>query len=860
MRTVVFLFLAFLVAGATAHSSLAAVEEPPDSGWLRQSPTRTRLPLNGIWEWRREGEKVWKPIRIPSAFDFVGEATYRRSFEVDSSLAGRSFVLVGWGANYQVVVMVNGRFVGTNSGYFSGFEIEIPSALIRVGRTNELVLSISNRLDPRHTLPLRHQPGGRRNYGGIFRDLFLFALPPNRVESARARLTFSADYERSAIRIEASLKRQLRDRDDIRCAAEVWDPRAGRVVARSPEIEANFEDRVSAEVELPLEIDQPHLWTLRDPFLYELRLSLSVGDSLVDQFRQPLGLRQVSVSPDGLALNGRVIAGDGVDWVEGYGPAGSPVASVQAMERAVAQMKELGARFVHIVAHPPHPYLLDLADREGLLVFLEIPLRGVPAQLLAQPEIGDMAESAVRSMILRYGEHPSVVAWGIGYGLNAGLQAESRDLEADPALRILSRLRRIASDLDNRPVYYVARSMQELDLSLPVDLAILDLFERSPADIFRRFAATDHGSPRLPFLARIGYSLEPRQAQRSRLVDPRVRVEEHQAYRLEQAMARLRETSTAAGVVIRALTDWGTATPPANVSWDGGNRIYPAGLRGLRGQKRVAFALVQADFTGDTPPHISQVPDVVWRPTLFPILGVATLIVFVFFLNRDRRLRGHLRRVFVHPHGFYLELREMRKVPPFLTSLLLVVEVIVVASLVSAALLPFRGSLLFDEVVDLVLPAVWLKARFAWLLWHPVLLVGAWSVLFALLLCGLAGFVWLLGLLVGRRLPYGQSFTLVVWAGASFLWMLAVVPIFFRLVQEPLWRSAALTLLAVSIAWFGVRLFRAIRAVYFLTFLRALFLVGFFLILVGFSIALYYDRTQALFAYLPYYLSLIAAY
>jgi hypothetical protein len=850
--------LLFIFAFLLSLTSEATTEEPPDTGWLRQSPTRTRLSLNGLWEWKKEGEDTWSPIQIPSAFDFVGEVTLRRRFEVDSTLADRTFLLVGWGINHRAVVTVNGKFVGTYTGYYSGLEIEIPAALIRVGQPNEIALSISNRLDARYTLPLRHQPGQRRNYGGILREIFLFSVPANRVQSTRTRVTFADDFSRSSVAVRAVLKGQSGNLDKVRCSAEVWDPKAATVVARSPEVEVDFADRVSTEVSLRMEIDNPRLWSLNDPFRCELRLNLWTGEDLSDQFRQPLGLRQLVVTPTGLQLNGQPIVANGVDWVEGYGETGSPVASLPEMEKQIARVRELGARFLRVVAHPPHPYLLDVADRKGVLIFLEIPLRGVPPRILAQPDFADLAESELRNLIQHYASHPSVAAWGLGYGLNVGLQATNADEGGDIATKLLARLQAASSELDDRPVYYVARALPELERPLPVDLVMIDLFERSPADILYRFAMANDRFTAQPMLARIGYSLRMQAADASGSLDPKVRVEERQAYRLQRAMARLREMSASVGLVVTALTDWEPASPPVNIPWQSGGSIYPAGLLNMQGEKRVSFSLVQADFTGDTLPHISQVAEVEYRPTLFPILGLSLILGFVFFFNRDRRLRGHLRRVFVHPHGFYLELREMRKIPPFLTTLLVVVEVAVIASLVSSTLLPFRESLLFDEIVDLLLPAVWLKTQFKWLMWHPAFLVGVLSLLLVVVIAAVTAAVWFLGFLIRRRLPYSQLFTLVVWSGACFLWLLIAVPAYYRLMQLPAWRTGALTLFAAFIGWFAVRLFRGVRAVYFLTFLRALFLVGVFVLLVGFSIALYYDRTQALFAFLPYYWSLLA--
>jgi hypothetical protein len=53
-----------------------------------------------------------------------------------------------------------------------------------------------------------------------------------------------------------------------------------------------------------------------------------------------------------------------------------------------------------------------------------------------------------------------------------------------------------------------------------------------------------------------------------------------------------------------------------------------------------------------------------------------------------------LQRVFVHPHGFYVDLNENRKVAPFLTTLLGLMESCIVASLFSGFCYANRESLI----------------------------------------------------------------------------------------------------------------------------------------------------------------------
>ena len=59
-------------------------------------PLRTEISLNGQWEMQLQPESGWRPITVPVCWeaagvrkDFAGPVTYRRTFELPVSLAGR---------------------------------------------------------------------------------------------------------------------------------------------------------------------------------------------------------------------------------------------------------------------------------------------------------------------------------------------------------------------------------------------------------------------------------------------------------------------------------------------------------------------------------------------------------------------------------------------------------------------------------------------------------------------------------------------------------------------------------------------------------------------------------------------------
>jgi beta-galactosidase len=123
-------------------------------------------------------------------------------------------------------------------------------------------------------------------------------------------------------------------------------------------------------------VPHPHLWQgVEDPYLYRLVVELSNKSSqLVDRVSLPFGIRQGRFDPEnGLFLNGKHVAVHGVGYHqdrEGKVWASQPE-DVAADEAMMREMGVTGMRLTHYQHGQP---IHDLADRDGLVVWDEIPL------------------------------------------------------------------------------------------------------------------------------------------------------------------------------------------------------------------------------------------------------------------------------------------------------------------------------------------------------------------------------------------------------------------------------------------------------------------------------------------------------
>jgi beta-galactosidase len=161
----------------------------------------------------------------------------------------------------------------------------------------------------------------------------------------------------------------------------------------------------------------PHLWQgARDPFLYtseaELHGDAETAGGPLDRIAFQTGIRDIRLDPDrGLLLNGAPYAVHGVNVHQTFLPGKGPAVSdddIDADYRILSDLGVTGLRFAHY-QHPQHAY--DLADRNGWLVWTEVPLN---AEVAATPGFQANSVQQLRELIRQNSHHPSVMVWGLG--------------------------------------------------------------------------------------------------------------------------------------------------------------------------------------------------------------------------------------------------------------------------------------------------------------------------------------------------------------------------------------------------------------------------------------------------------------
>jgi len=352
------------------------------------------------------------PVDPPHVPDDNPTGSYRRTFALPESWAGRRVFLHFDGVNSACHVWLNGKAVGYSQGAHVPAEFDV-TRLLRPG-TNTLAVRVYKWSDGAY---LEDQDFWRLS--GIFRDVYLFAAPAVHIRDARIRTPLDERYTDATLDVQVALRNYGEEAAaGCRVRAKLLDADGRTVLSRAvgKATEVGGGDEAVLSVQAP--VKAPRLWSAEDPCLYELLLTLKdASGAVLEVERFAVGFRQVEVRDQQLLLNGRPILFRGVNRHDTDPDLGHAV-SLAALIRDVVQMKRHNVNAVRTSHYPNDPRFYELCDRYGLYVVDEADLETHgcrPVSQLSQDPAWEPAYiDRAQRMVERDKNHPCVLMWSLG--------------------------------------------------------------------------------------------------------------------------------------------------------------------------------------------------------------------------------------------------------------------------------------------------------------------------------------------------------------------------------------------------------------------------------------------------------------
>jgi beta-glucuronidase len=443
-----------LTVGMSGVARAQSLADPPTKGAWYADGQSGRYLLGGTWLYRADSTDIglsqglwrdigstagWSTVSIPNAYNagdlsqasmngYVG--WYRRDFTLPAGAfasyvpkANRHWIIRFESVNYRATVWLNGRELGTHTGANVPFELDLTG--LRRG-VNRLIVRVDNR---RTAADLPPGPGGQWwNYGGILREVYLRAVQGADLEQVQIRTLHPCARCAATIQEQVVVRNVTGARQKVQLTGSYGRARLG---FGSATIAPHSTWTASASARLP----HPSLWAPGHPKLYPATLTLSDsrGRRLGGYFTYS-GIRTITVTSDGrLELNGRLLNLRGVNLHEQTLQTGAAMTPAQTAQ-LMSWVQQLGATVIR-AHYPVGPEMEEMADRDGILIWSEIPVYQVQSQYLDQPGWLAQAHAMLQGNILANENHASVLVWSIGNELpSPPTGAEARYIHSAAAL------------------------------------------------------------------------------------------------------------------------------------------------------------------------------------------------------------------------------------------------------------------------------------------------------------------------------------------------------------------------------------------------------------------------------------------
>jgi beta-glucuronidase len=442
----------------------------------QDNAVRERKSLNGIWQFTLDPDGKgrsdrWfagplagaRPMAVPASFndiaadagvrDFFGDVWYQTTVQVPRGWAGQRIVLNLESATHRATVWIDEVELGGHEGGYTPFEFDVTDH-VRAGERARVTVAVNNTLSFQSVPPgvVEETPDGARqryfhdffNYAGLHRTVWLYTTGPEYLTD----ITVLTDLAGTT--------------GVVHYATEFHAPGEARI-----DVILRDADGQSVATGLGahgrLDVADVHRWAPGDGYLYDLEIRLADhSGKLLDVYHQRVGVRSVRVDGTKFLINSEpfYFTGFGMhEDLEVLGKGHNDAHMVHDFEL----LKWIGANSFRTSHYPYSEDVLEYADRQGIVIIDEVAAVGMNMGLgggifgtqgyttFSPDTINDESREthaqAIRELITRDKNHPSVVLWSI---------ANEPESDTEAAENYFRPLFELAKTLDpSRPVGFV---------------------------------------------------------------------------------------------------------------------------------------------------------------------------------------------------------------------------------------------------------------------------------------------------------------------------------------------------------------------------------------------------------------------
>lgn len=460
------------------------------------SPTRELLNLDGLWHFKVDTDRAGESERwfaslldttleapVPASYndiftdsairDHIGWVYYQRTVRVPRGWGSERVYVRIDAATHVGRAYVNDELVAEHIGGYTPFEADITD-LVAAGEEFRLTIAVNNELT-NETIPpgsITVTEDGRRqqkylhdfyNYAGLARSVWLYSVPAVHVDDVT--VTTDVDGATGIVSYEVETTGSAQN---TTTAAEVRvsiRDAAGKLVGEASGASGS------------VRIDDVNLWQPGAAYLYDLTAEVIEAGTTVDSYSLAIGVRTIEVRGTEFLINGKPF------YFTGFGKHEDTAVRGKGHDNAYLVhdfqlMEWIGANSFRTSHYPYAEEVMDFADRHGIVVIDETAavglnfamaggiFGGVKQPTFSPDTINDATQAAhaqaIRELVARDKNHPSVVLWSI---------ANEPDSSEQGAREYFEPLATLTRELDpTRPITFVNVMFATFETDLIADL------------------------------------------------------------------------------------------------------------------------------------------------------------------------------------------------------------------------------------------------------------------------------------------------------------------------------------------------------------------------------------------------------
>jgi len=833
----------FLPLSSILHGQIIFKENPQyqlpvnSSDIFGLSQTRRIINLNGKWTVKNiESDSNPLSISIPSKFEGSGNLIFEKTFSLtENDINGHTLILHFLGVNYSAEFSLNNNIIYRHLGGTFPFSFELPKDLIKNGDDNILKVVLKYDLSD-ETIPFKQRVYFPKSFGGIFRDVFITVQPNNYLDDIS--FTTIADSKSQSVQLNFKVKFFSNDTSSqnnysIKINLNSDD---GKQNIDIPFTNFIYEKNSFSIISNSFNLPSPILWSPEKPTYYNATIQLINNKIIIDEIKQKVAVLTVTSEKNEIELNNNPLLLKGVTYIPSFDENGD-FENYEAMESDIKIIKETGFNSIRFSKCIPHPYLIELCMKYGLLAFIELPINNIPSHFAGNYNYSSKAENYLREYLGEYKRFNNI----IGFGLGGGYLSKDKN-----QISFLSNLAGIVKTESNFLTY---ASFSNFDIK-PIDnldIYGVELFNNSLEDNTEALNELYKNiNNRNIFTSEATYTVNS--GHNNGYANPFTY--ESQAKYFNDLIVSYKKPNNL-GFFINTMFDY-TGDYSSLSSGFSKNNLYNIGLISIdRKTKSMAYNVVYSKFNNTERVTIPIGNKKDQAPMLFIVFGLLLALGMGILVNSGKKFREDSSRALLRPYNFFADVRDLRMISGFHTGLLAIILAGTISLVLSNILFYFKTDFIFEKLL-IFFGNPGIIRDVSYLAWNPLMSIIWLTILTALIFILLMGIIKVYSFIIKTRVFISSIYFTVIWSFLPLALLIPVGIVLFRILNSEIsnLNSYLYALIIMFFVWTIHRLLKGIYVIFDINPSRVYFysILTFLVIFGGFL--LYYQLKYSLFYFL----------